>query len=139
MTATEKAQQALDKAQAADRAKESKAQAKAVDGVSKAKADELKENDMRAKENLGKLEGDAGDSKRETVIVERKYSEQTHKIFVSTVITKKGKPVLEQFRVPVEVEVSLPVEIIAALKDRKIAKQKDNKQTMVSEFVITKV
>jgi hypothetical protein len=77
------------------------------------------------------------DSPRKKVIVERKYDEQTHKIFVSTVIKKGGRSVLEQFRVPVNVEVELPLEIIAALKDRKIAKQKENKQVMVAEFVIT--
>ena len=40
-------------------------------------------------------------SKREKVIVTRKYDEQKHKIFVSTVIIKDGKKKLERFRVPV--------------------------------------
>ena len=77
-------------------------------------------------------------SKRDKVVVNRKYGEQKHKIFVSTVITKNGRKVLEQFRVPVDVEVSLPVEIIKCIKDRKIAKFVDEKQKMVSEFSIDK-
>ena len=83
-----------------------------------------------------KLDGDAEDSERKTVIVERKFGDQKHKIFVSTVITKNGKSDLEQFRVPVGVEVELPVEIIAALKDRTIPKFSENKQSMVREFSI---
>ena len=81
----------------------------------------------------------AKNSKRETVTVERRYSEQKHKIFVSTVITKNDRNVLEQFRVPVGVDVELPVEIIKCLKDRKIAKFVDGKQKMMPEFVIEKV
>ena len=95
----EKAKQALDKAEATERANTNKAQAKRRDTASKVASDKLKEGEMKTKENLGKLEGDGGDSVRKKVIVERKYSEQTHKIFVSTVISKKGKPTLEQFRV----------------------------------------
>ena len=75
-------------------------------------------------------------SERKTVIVTRKFGEQKHKIFVSTVITKKGRAVLEQFRVPVEVEVDLPVEIIAALKQRGIAKFVNGTQKIVREFTV---
>jgi len=81
----------------------------------------------------------AKNSKRETVVVTRKYSEQKHKIFVSTVITKNDRNILEQFRVPVDVEVELPVEIIKCLKDRKVAKFVDGTQKMVPEFVVEKV
>ncbi len=76
------------------------------------------------------------DSVRKKVIVERKFSDLKHKVFASTVIVKGGQPVLEQFRIPVNVEVELPVEIIAHLKQRQIAKQEDGKQTMVNEFII---
>lgn len=78
-------------------------------------------------------------SKREKVIITRKYSEAKHKIFVSTVITKNGKKILEQFRAPVDVEIELPVEIIKCLKDRKVAKFVDGKQKMLPEFVVEKV
>ncbi len=76
------------------------------------------------------------DSERKLVVVERRYSEATHKIFASTKIIKDGVSKLEQFRVPVKVEVELPVEIIAHLKSRKIAKFIDGKQQMVAEYVI---
>ncbi len=135
----EKAKQALDKAETAERAKVNKAQASTVNKASNASNDRLKEQAMATETANKTLDGNVKDSIRKKVIVERKYSEQEHKIFVATVINKKGKPVLEQFRVPVNAEVDLPVEIIAALKNRKIAKQKNNKQTMVPEFVITPV
>jgi len=139
MTQLEKAQAALDKAETAERAKVNKTQASTVNGTSKASSDRLKEQAMATEKANKTLDGNVKDSIRKKVIVERKYSELEHKIFVSTVIQKKGKSVLERFRVPVGVEVELPIEIIAALKDRGIAKQKENKQVIVPEFVITEV
>lgn len=136
MTTLEKAEMELNKAKAAARATACKAQAAQIDGRSKAKAAELKANGEATLKANETLEGNVGDSKRKKVIVERKYSEQKHKIFASTVITKNGKPVLEQFRIPVDVEVELPVEIIEHLKQRKIAKQMENKQIMVPEFIV---
>ena len=139
MTQLEKAQATLDKAETAERAKVNKTQASTVNDASKASSDRLKEQAMATEKANKTLDGNVKDSTRKKVIVERKYSELDHKIFVSTVIQKKGKPVLEKFRVPVNVEVELPVEIIAALKGRGIAKQKENKQVIVPEFVITEV
>ena len=79
------------------------------------------------------------DSKRVKVIVTRKYGEEKHKIFSSTMINKNGKYVLEQFRVPVDVEVELPVEVIEQLKGRGVAKFVEGKQKMVPEFSIEKL
>ena len=77
---------------------------------------------------------DKKNSERKEVLVTRRYGDATHKIFVSTVITKNGARVLEQFRVPINVEVNLPVEIIVVLKERKVAKFFDGKQKLVPEF-----
>jgi len=85
---------------------------------------------------LSTLDGDTGDSERKTVIVQRRYSDLKHKIFVSTHIKKDGELVLVPFRVPVDVEVDLPVEIIAALKERGIAKFVDGKQIIAKEFLV---
>ena len=78
------------------------------------------------------------DSRRVKVIVTRKYSEHKNKIFASTTITEKGKVILKQFRVPVDVPVEIPVEVARMLKDRKVAKFVDNKQKMVPEFLVEK-
>ena len=98
-----------------------------------------KDNAMKQQVENATLEGDLGDSKRQKVIVSRKYGNAKHKIFSCTVIMKNGRPTLEQFRVPVNVEVTLPVEIIEQLKGRKVAKWEDGKQIMATEFTVEKV
>ena len=137
-----KADNAKDAAQDA----ESKAVQAQVDEEAKAETQRVKaatsastKADNANTKNQQKLDGELGDSERKKVIVTRKFSEHKHKIFVSTVITKNGKPELEQFRVPVDVEVELPVEIIAALKKRGVAKFDGKKQSIVNEFVVETV
>ncbi len=81
------------------------------------------------------------DSERKKVIIERKFSSddtesEKARIFSSTVIIKDGKPKLEQFRVPVGVEVELPVEIIAQIKGRGIPKEQSGKLKIMSEYSI---
>ena len=137
LTKLQKAEQALENAQAADRAtinKESKDRSTAASKASELKI--KKELDMGTKLN-STLEGESGDSERKKVIVERKYTESTARIFASTVINKNGKAKLEQFKIPVNVEVELPVEIITMLKERKTPKQTQDHQTLVPEFVVT--
>ncbi len=85
-----------------------------------------------------KTEPKIKDSRRVNVVVTRKYSEHKNKIFASTTIPEKGKVILKQFRVPVDVPVSIPVEVARMLKDRKVAKFVDNKQKMVPEFLVEK-
>ena len=138
MTKLQKAQDALKKAEAAALDNVNKESNTNSANASKDSADKMKAEEMITKENNETLKGDAGDSERKLVMVERKYGEAKHQIFASTVINKKGKPVLEDFLVPVNVEVSLPVEIIAHIKQRGIAKQAESGlQTIVPEFVIT--
>jgi surfactin synthase thioesterase subunit len=82
----------------------------------------------------------AKNSKRVKVIVTRRFGdgEDKNKIFVSTVILKNDRRVLEQFRVPVDTPVDLPVEVIKALKSRAIPKEKSGALKMVAEFTIEK-
>ena len=81
------------------------------------------------------------DSKREKVVVTRKFGDGTdkNKIFVSTTIIKGGKTVLEQFRVPVDTEVDIPVEVIAHLKERGIPMEADGSLRIAKEFTVEKV
>ncbi len=135
----QKAEQALKKAQ--DDARVTTNTAAKNKSAEASKASELKmkaEADMETKLNTT-LEGDIGDSERKKIIVERKYSESTARIFASTVIKKNGKNKLERFRIPVNIEVELPVEIIKMLKERKTPKQTQDHQTLVPEFVVTEV
>ena len=80
-------------------------------------------------------------SKREKVIVSRKFGdgEDTNKIFVGCVTTKNGKAVMEQFRVPVNVEVELPIEVIEQLKGRGVPKEKGGHLKIAKEFSVEKV
>jgi len=79
-------------------------------------------------------------SKRENVIVSRKFGdgEDTNKIYVCTRIIKDSKTIMEQFRVPVDVEVELPIEVIKHLKDRGIPKEKAGKLVIAKEFSVEK-
>ncbi len=139
VTKLEKAETALKKAQGDARATATTAAKNKSAEASKASAAKMKEEtDMETKLNTT-LEGDVTNSVRKKVIVERKYTESTARIFASTVINKNGKSKLEQFRVPVGVEVELPVEIIKMLKERKTPKQTQDHQTLVPEFVVTEV
>ncbi len=133
----QKAKENLTKAEEVDRAANRRIEADRSDKASKASAAKIqKEKDMETKK-LQTLEGDVTDSVRKKVIVERKYTESTARIFASTVINKNGKSKLEQFKVPVNTEVELPVEIIKMLKERKTPKQTQDHQTLVPEFVVT--
>ena len=80
-------------------------------------------------------------SKREKVIVSRKFGdgEDTNKIYVCTRILKNGLPIMEQFRVPVDVEVELPVEVIEHLKNRGVPKERGGSLSIAKEFTVEKV
>ena len=84
-----------------------------------------------------KTEPKIKDSRRVNVIITRKFSEHKN-IFASTTIAERGRVILKQFRVPVDVPVEIPVEVARMLKDRKVAKFVDNKQKMVPEFLVEK-
>ena len=138
VTAARKAREALKTAEEAARQEvntiNAQSESDRVEADMKAKAD-AEANTVKSNQTV---EGDAGDSKRVEVIITRKYSDQKHKIFASTVITKNGKRVLEQFRVPVNVPVSIPVEIVKMIKERTVAKYVDNTQVMATEFLVEK-
>jgi len=78
------------------------------------------------------------DSVRKKVIVTRRLGdgEDKAKIFSSAVISKNGRKTVEQFRVPVDIEVELPVEIITQLKQRGLPVEKNGNLTIVKEFLV---
>jgi len=84
---------------------------------------------------------EAKNSKREKVIVSRKFGDgaDKNKIYVCTRIRKNGVDKMEQFRVPVETEIELPIEVIAHLKDRGVPREVNGSLKIAKEFAVEKV
>lgn len=83
------------------------------------------------------MAGKLKNSKRLKVSVKRAERGRTGTIFISTIIRKDGKDVLEQFRFPERKVVSLPTEVIAALRSRQVSVNvKAFDEEAVAEFQI---